>query len=144
MDNSNVWFVNHKDNDEIVMKALTMIFNSNIFSVFAKCGANPASGGYYKFNKQFISTVPLPNKKLNSSDVTIKKLASLYDELKDLLREYEKATANHKLMYKGYMESKWKCVDNLCYELYGVDEGEKSQIENIGRLESRIPGGDKD
>lgn len=144
MDNSNVWFVNHKDNDEIVMKALTMIFNSNIFSVFAKCGANPASGGYYKFNKQFISPVPLPNKKLNSSDVTIKKLASLYDELKDLLREYEKATANHKLMYKGYMESKWKCVDNLCYELYGVDEGEKSQIENIGRLESRIPGGDKD
>ncbi|OUT19696.1 Eco57I restriction-modification methylase domain-containing protein [Campylobacter concisus] len=144
MDNSNVWFINHKDNDEVIMKALTMIINSNIFSVFAKCGANQASNGYYKFNKQFIEPVPLPNKKLKSSDKTIKELASLYDELKALLKEYEKATANDKLMYKGIMESKWKKTDELCYKLYGVDNDERALIESVGRVESRIPGGDAD
>lgn len=144
MDNSNVWFVNHKDNDEMLMKAITMIINSTIFSVFAKCGANQAGNGYYKFNKQFIEPVPLPNKKLKTSNKIVSKLASLYDELKLLLVEYGQATANDKLMYKGVMESKWQMVDEWCYELYGVDDDEKALIEGIGRVESRIPGGDKD
>lgn len=143
MDNSNVWFINHKDNDEVTMKALTMIINSNIFSVFAKCGANQASNGYYKFNKQFIEPVPVPNKKLKSTNKIVKDLALLYDELKALLKEYGKATASDKLMYKGVMESKWKKVDELCYEIYGVDEEEKTLIESVGRVESRIPGGDE-
>lgn len=144
MDNSNVWFVNHKNNDEVIMKALTMIINSNIFSVFAKCGANQASNGYYKFNKQFIEPVPLPNKKLKNTNKSVKDLASLYDELKELLKEYGKAIANDKLMYKGVMASKWKIVDELCYKLYGIDKEDKAIIENVGRTESRIPGGNED
>lgn len=144
MDNSNVWFINHKDNDVVIMKALTMIINSTIFSVFAKCGANQASNGYYKFNKQFIEPVPLPNKKLTASNKTVKALVSLYDELKALLSEYEKATVNDKLIYKGVMESRWQEIDRLCYEFYGVDKDEKALIESVGRVESRIPGGDED
>lgn len=144
MDNSNVWFINHKDNNVVIMKALTMIINSTIFSVFAKCGANQASNGYYKFNKQFIEPVPLPNKKLTASNKTVKALVSLYDELKALLSEYEKATVNDKLIYKGVMESRWQEVDRLCYEFYGVDQDEKALIESVGRVENRIPGGDED
>jgi hypothetical protein len=144
MDNSNVWFINHKNNDVIIMKALTMIINSTIFSVFAKCGANQASNGYYKFNKQFIEPVPLPNTKLKVSNKTVKRLASLYDEMKALLIEYDKATANDKMMYKGVMESKWQDVDKLCFDFYGLTEEEKTLIDSVGRVESRIPGGDED
>ena len=144
MDNSNVWFINYKGDNALIMKAITMIINSTIFSVFAKCGANQASNGYYKFNKQFIEPVPLPNNKIKASNKIIKSLSSLYDDMKALLSEYEKATVNDKLLYKGVMESKWKEVDDLCYELYGVDAKEKNLIEGIGRIESRIPGGDED
>ena len=144
MDNSNVWFINHRNNDVVIMKALTMIINSTIFSVFAKCGANQASNGYYKFNKQFIEPVPLPNDKLKHSNKMVKKLSSIYDEMKELLIEYNKATANDKLMYKGVMESKWQEVDKLCFDFYGITEAEKTQIKSIGRVESRIPGGDED
>ncbi|MDY2956747.1 MAG: DNA methyltransferase [Lachnospiraceae bacterium] len=144
MDNSNVWFINYKGDNALIMKALTMIINSTIFSVFAKCGANQASNGYYKFNKQFIEPVPLPNNKIKASNKIIKSLSSLYEDMKALLSEYEKATVNDKLLYKGVMESKWKEVDDLCYELYGVDAREKNLIEGIGRIESRIPGGDED
>lgn len=143
MDNSNVWFINYKGDNAIIMKALTMIINSTIFSVFAKCGANQASNGYYKFNKQFIEPVPLPNNKINASNKIVKSLSLLYDEMKALLLEYETATVNDKLLYKGVMESKWKEIDTLCYELYGVDAKEKNLIEGIGRIESRIPGGDE-
>ena len=143
MDNSNVWFIKCEGDDEVIMKALTMIINSTIFSVFAKCGANQASNGYYKFNKQFIEPVPLPNKKLTALNETVKHLASLYDELKDLLSEYVKATTNDKLIYKGVMELKWKEIDGLCYEFYGVDQKEKELIECVGRIESRIPGGNE-
>lgn len=143
MDNSNVWFINYKGDNALIMKAITMIINSTIFSVFAKCGANQASNGYYKFNKQFIEPVPLPNNKIKTSNKIIKSLSSLYDDMKALLSEYETATVNDKLLYKGVMESKWKEVDELCYELYGVDAKEKNLIESIGRIESRIPGGDE-
>lgn len=47
MDNSNVWFINIDQNDEVELKAITMIINSTVFSVFAKSGANPQSGGYF-------------------------------------------------------------------------------------------------
>ena len=47
-------------------------------------------------------------------------------------------------MYKGIMESKWKKTDELCYKLYGVDDDERALIESVGRVESRIPGGDAD
>lgn len=143
MDNSNVWFINYKGDNALIMKAITMIINSTIFSVFAKCGANQASNGYYKFNKQFIEPVPLPNNKIKASNKIIKSLSSLYDDMKALLSEYETATVNDKLLYKGVMKSKWKEVDELCYELYGVDTKEKNLIESIGRIESRIPGGDE-
>ena len=71
MDNSNVWFLNYHGSDVIVMKAITMIINSTLFSVLGKCGANPASNGYYKFNKQFIEPIPLPNKKITPTNTFI-------------------------------------------------------------------------
>lgn len=86
----------------------------------------------------------MPNKKLTASNKTVKALVALYDELKALLSEYEKATANDKLIYKDVMESKWQEIDRLCYEFYGVDKDEKALIEGVGRVESRIPGGDED
>ena len=54
MDNANVWFVRIEDGDEHLMKAIAGLMNSTVFSVLAKLKANPQSGGYFKFNKQFI------------------------------------------------------------------------------------------
>lgn len=144
MDNSNVWFINYDGNDSTVMKALTMIINSTVFSVFAKCGANQASNGYYKFNKQFIEPVPLPENKIVSTNKSIINLAKLYDEMRELLAEYEKALEKDRIIYKGVMESKWAEIDQICYEFYELEENEINLIKGVGRVESRIPGGDTD
>ena len=142
MDNSNVWFINYEGNDEIIMKALTMIINSTLCSVFAKCGANQASNGYYKFNKQFILPIPLPNSEISNENSTIKNLANLYDEMKNLSSESERASHNDKIIYKGMLEKKWKDVDEIVYRFYGLTIDEIEKIENVGRNESRIYGGD--
>ena len=144
MDNSNVWFLNYRGNNETVMKALTMIINSTLFSVFGKSGANPASNGYYKFNKQFIEPIPLPNEKINPSNSLIIKLAGLYDEIKALLDEYDKANLVDKKSYRDMMEAKWKAVDICCMDLYEIEADERMLINGVGRVESRIPGGDEE
>ena len=104
------------------MKALAMIINSTLFSVFGKCGANPASNGYYKFNKQFIEPIPLPNEKISPSNNLIIKPAGLYDEVKSLLDEYDKANLVDKKSYKNVMETKWQEVDSCCMDLYEIEE----------------------
>ena len=144
MDNSNVWFINYQGNDTEVMKALTMIINSTLFSVFGKCGANPASNGYYKFNKQFLEPVPLPNAKINASDEHIQKLTGLYGDIKDLLNEYEKASEHDRKSYRGVMEARWQEVDQCCFELYEIEDDERMMILSLGRTESRIPGGEEE
>lgn len=144
MDNSNVWFLNYRGSNAKVMKALTMIINSTLFSVFGKCGANPASNGYYKFNKQFLEPIPLPNRQISPSNDYIKQLARLYDEVKALLEEYDKANENDRKSYRNMMESKWQAVDDCCMELYEIEEDERMLINSIGRVESRVPGGDEE
>jgi hypothetical protein len=125
----------------IVMKALTMIINSTVFSVFARCGANPASNGYYKFNKQFIEPVPLPNSKIIPDNICILELAKLYDEMIEIMSEYEKAYKTDRDIYRGIMETKWECVDKVCCELYELDEEEVNIVNSVGRIEGRIFGG---
>lgn len=142
MDNANVWFIQYHRSNTKVMKALTMIINSTVFSVFGKCGANPASNGYYKFNKQFMEPIPLPNKKITPSNKYITKLAKLYDEVKALLVEYEKSNQTDKKSYRAVMETKWKAVDVCCMDMYEIEDNERMLINSIGRIESRIPGGD--
>ena len=144
MDNSNVWFLNYRGSNAKVMKALTMLINSTLFSVFGKCGANPASNGYYKFNKQFLEPIPLPNRQISPSNDYIKQLARLYDEVKALLEEYDKANENDRKSYRNMMESKWQAVDDCCMELYEIEEDERMLINSIGRVESRVPGGDEE
>lgn len=138
MDNSNVWFINIKNNNIIVMKALTMIINSTVFSVFGKCGANPANNGYYKFNKQFLEPIPLPNSKLKEDNVYVKKLANLFDEIKNLITEYENSNQQNKQFYKTLLETKWEEVDNCCFDMYEITEDERNLILSNGRIESRI------
>lgn len=144
MDNSNVWFLNYCGSNIKIMKALTMIINSTLFSVFGKCGANPASNGYYKFNKQFLEPIPLPNKKITPSNNYIKKLTKLYDEIKALLKEYDKANETDKKSYRDMMKAKWQAVDECCMDMYEIENDERMIINSIGRIESRVPGGDEE
>ena len=64
--------------------------------------------------------------------------------MKALLEEYDKANENDRKSYRNMMESKWQDVDDCCMELYEIEEDERMLINSIGRVESRVPGGDEE
>ena len=138
MDNANVWFITIPDVDNKVMKAITCIINSTIFSVLGKAGANPQTGEYYKFNKQFLTPIPLPSARLRPESEDVQRLSTIYDEISELQDRYLSATQNQKEIFKRALEEKWTDLDNACFNLYEVTDAEKEQIQAIGRTISRI------
>lgn len=140
MDNSNVWFINIDSEEEIELKAIAMIINSTVFSVFAKSGANPQSGNYYKFNKQFLIPVPFPNSRLNKDDIFTQKLSKLYDEIIIMKEQYIKSDELSKVYFESILATKWEEVDKICEKMYEIDDVDLCEINKIGRTLSRITG----
>ena len=138
MDNANVWFITLTDVDSKVMKAITCTINSTIFSVLGKAGANPQTGEYYKFNKQFLTPIPLPAARLRPESEDVQRLSTMFDEISELQDRYLSATQNQKEIFKRALKEKWTALDNACFDLYEVTDSEKAQIQAIGRTISRI------
>lgn len=138
MDNANVWFITVDGASTDLMKAITCIINSTIFTVLGKSGANPQSGGYYKFNKQFLMPIPFPNEAVKEKADCVAKLAKYYTEISELQEQYLSATFNTKEIIAGQLRQLWAELDDICYSLYKVTDQEKQQIINMGRTVSRI------
>jgi len=138
MDNANVWFLSVDNADDLIMKAITCIINSTIFSVLGKVGANPQSGGYYKFNKQFISPIPFPSDKVICEEGDVNRLSSLYDEISELQQQYLMGSPVTREMIAQSLIQRWDELDDICYTLYEVSEEEREIIKDEGRTVSRI------
>ena len=138
MDNANVWFITVDKASSDLMKAIACIINSTVFSVLAKAGANPQSGGYYKFNKQFLNPVAFPCKAVTEGDTRVMRLAVLHDEISKLQEDWIRAIPTKREIISGELEKKWAELDALCVELYQLTDIERSNIEEVGRTVSRI------
>lgn len=138
MDNANVWFVTVNGASADLMKTITCIINSTIFTVLGKSGANPQSGGYYKFNKQFLMPIPFPIKEVVEKAKCVSVLAKYYSEISELQEQYLSATSNTKEIIAGQLKQLWAELDDICFSLYKVTDQEKQQILNMGRTVSRI------
>ena len=138
MDNANVWFISVPGATQQVMKAITSIINSCVFSVLGKAGANPQTGGYYKFNKQFLAPIPFPSTKITDDNILTMQLSMLYDEIRDLQERYIGVPNVQREYISQSLEQKWKALDELCFEVYEITEEEKRIIQSIGRTVNRI------
>lgn len=138
MDNANVWFISIPGADEIMMKAVASLVNSTVFSVLAKVDANPQAGGYFKFNKQFLSPVPFPSARL-SKDVRIRRrLSVLHDEIRQLELRWCDENPNRRALTAEALKKKWRSLDDCAAKLYGLTETEKDAVEKIGRTIDRV------
>lgn len=138
MDNANVWFISIENGSEIILKALTALVNSTIFSVMGKARANPQANGYYKFNKQFLEPIPLNKAILDEGNKYTVKLANIFDEISNLQKAYLVANEQYELLYRTQLNKLWFKLDEICYELYDIDEIQKNKIKNIGRTVDRV------
>lgn len=138
MDNANVWFIRVTGATKELMEAITCIINSTIFSVLGKAGANPQSGGYYKFNKQFLAPIPFPIDNLSNDKGVEERLSNLYHSIYYLQEKYILATPNRKKNIAFEIQKQWEILDSICYRLYNVSEDEMNLIKKVGRTVDRI------
>ena len=120
------------------MKALTCVINSTVFSVLGKAGANPQSGDYYKFNKQFLTPIPVPAFKLVRGGQDVRLLVQLYEQIVDLQHRYLVAAPLNKDVISRAIDAKWRQLDEVCNILYELTDDEISRVMAIGRAVDRI------
>lgn len=138
MDNSNVWFITIRNANPALMKAITCIINSTAFSVLAKAGANPQAGGYFKFNKQYLTPVPFPSDSCTEQNHIVQLLAEMHDDIADLEERACRALPVDREILNRMIREKWKALDDAVYELYEVTEEEKKQLNAVGRTIDRV------
>ena len=138
MDNANVWFLSIPGGSMELMKAVALIVNSTVFSVLAKSRANPQSGGYYKFNKQFLMPVPFPSVALSGDPSVQSRFAALSDRIGNLQRDFIACRPVRRDLVAQRLERAWREADKAVEDLYGLDAAERTAIEQIGRTVSRL------
>ena len=129
-----MWFISINDNDVTKLKAMAMVINSTIYSVFAKAKANPQQNDYFKFNKQFLIDVPFPTKIFENTDIIIK-LSLLYDKINDLQNKYINLPSTLRIVVKSELQSTWEDIDSIVSKIYNLTEKEKTIINSIGRID---------
>lgn len=138
MDNANVWFLTVPDASRALLKAVAAVLNSTAFSVLAKATANPQSGGYYKFNKQFLAPVPFPSDALLGNAAAQRRLAALHDAIRADEESWIASRANRRETLSQRLSSAWEKLDAEVERLYGLSAEQVKEIRVIGRTVDRL------
>lgn len=132
-DNANVNFIQFSSKCD-GMYALACIISSKVFGVIAKHNANPSSGGYAKYNKEFLKHVPFPNQ-IFQENSKLKRLAGKGKEIERLNAELETCSFETQNTIRQALAHIWKEVDKECYRLYGLNKEEIVLIESLDYYE---------
>ena len=138
-DNVNVNFIEIEEKTENNLYALAGIINSTVFSALARSAANPQSGGYYKFNKQFIDPVPFPVKNFtDDKGGLVTELAECSKDIQSQQDKYLSSTPTQKRTVKILLEKNWEKLDEIVFKLYELNSAEKKYFKNKDRNVDRI------
>jgi len=138
-DNANVYFIEIDDKSETNLYALAGIINSTLFCVLAKSYANPQTGGYFKFNKQFLEPIPFPIENFrNNLNNLVNELAECSQNIKQDQKRYLTASPRQKRTIKLLLERNWEKLDELVYDLYELNAATKAFFKRKERTKDRI------
>lgn len=136
-DNVNVNFIKIRGANLEHHMALAAIINSTLFSVLARLGANPQSGDYYKFNRQFLWPIPFPCENFFRDSGTRRHLSVLANEISGAQVRLMAAGPTNKEPIKVLLRHYWKEVDKLVEKIYGLTEAEKRLLTGESRAVDR-------
>ncbi len=140
LDNVNVNSIHLENYDENLMYVISAIFNSRIFSLFARIIANPQSGGYLKLNKQFLEPIPFPWKNINNRNSIVSDVVSLSKKIINRQNELlnEKDVSTHDVLVNS-LKNMWNELDMIVEgELYELNNSQKEIVKNNPRSIDRI------
>jgi len=137
-DNANVFFIDIPQKDENSLYALSAVINSTVYSVLARSIANPQSNGYFKFNKQFLEPVPFPVSNFIENEQLKSDLAIIAKRIKELQTTYKSSSPTQQRSIARLLVTKWNALDELCYQLYGLTDADKTFFNDRSRNIDRI------
>ncbi len=137
-DNANMYFIDIPDKSDVNLYAVAGIINSTIFSVLARPVANPQSGGYFKFSKQFIEPLPFPKENFNSNTELVNEISEIAISIQEAQEQYRSSSPNQKTTLKTLLNSYWTNLDNKVYQLYDLTNDQISFFNERGRNINRI------
>lgn len=137
-DNANVFFINTPQKDDNSLYALSAIINSTVYSVLARSIANPQSNGYFKFNKQFLEPIPFPVSNFRENEQLKSDLAVVAKRIDELQANYKSSSPTQQRSIARLLTIQWNTLDELCYQLYGLTDADKSFFNDRGRNVNRI------
>lgn len=137
-DNANVFFIDIPEKDDNSLYALSAVINSTVYSVFARSIANPQSNGYFKFNKQFLEPVPFPVDNFRQNADLKSSLTEIAKQIDELQNRYIASSPTQQRGIARLLDIKWNALDELCYQMYGLTDDEKTFFRARGRNMNRI------
>lgn len=143
-DNANMFFIQLGNVDETRLYALAAIINSTIFYTFAKNTANPQSGGYFKFNKQFLDPIPVPREALLKANKDVKKLASIAKRIEEINEQLKICVSGQTSGLRLSLKALWRDLDDLCLKMYGIKSAEDKALIFSNLRNDRNPYGQED
>lgn len=133
-DNANMFFIQIPEATDDKLYAMAAIINSTPFAYFAKSIANPQRGGFYKFNKQFLSPVPFPCREFRIFGESMHRLSAVARHIEETNTAIMARISSASRLYP-LLNNLWDMVDRLCCELYGLTESEKRTIMSNPRID---------
>jgi len=137
-DNANMYFIDIPDKTDVNLLAVAGVINSTVFSVLARPVANPQSGGYFKFNKQFIEPLPFPKENFNSNIALVTEISVLAQNIQRTQEQYKHSSPRQKTILKGTLSTHWASLDNKVYQLYELNDEQISFFNERGRNINRL------
>jgi hypothetical protein len=111
------------------LKSLLGILNSNIFGWTVRSQSTPLRGGYFKYSKQYIETVPLPDLTAKKSEAQL--LTTLVDTMLSLQKRLSAdQSPQRREQIQREIDAADRQIDKIVYQLYGLTGDEIKIVED--------------
>lgn len=130
-DNSNMWYMNFKEEDDNFYRAITAILNSKLFSVMAIYYSNPQANNYKKMNKQFIRSSVIPYDKVKANSNIVNKLNELATEIEKLVNKKNINTDGASRINKQLINNKFLELNRYVNQIYELSSEEEQMINEM-------------
>lgn len=137
-DNANMFFIDIDKKLEDNLYAIAGVINSTIFSVMARSIALKQQNGYFKFNKQFIEPIPFPKEIFEKNTTLVSTIARLSQSIQEKQESFKYAIPKQKNILKTILIKLWKDLDECVFELYELNDTQKTFFLDRGRNIDRI------
>lgn len=120
-----------KEETVFTKRSIIALLNSNVLDFYIQKVSTDLRGGFFRYFKQFIEQLPLPELDKNLNLDVVRRLEKLSFEVENGMEDMEEArTDRKKKIYNRKIKGKKKEINNISYRIYDLSKNEQNIIED--------------